>query len=190
MLYASSTRKPNQMGPVGDKQVPFIVYAHYPSSVVSTVGFRRRFEVYRDLEKGSIIVEDALLDAGFNIATPIAFTLQMAQAPARFTIVGFASEADLLGTAAGDPTVDGGLKPETWLIHSGTIDGEKTEVKQPPQGNQSWGDDPTDTNRAYVATLKSALEAAAPGLNIFYMEVNGVKYGQIPNRHGFQSFPS
>lgn len=190
MLYASSTRKPNQMGPVSDKQVPFTVFAHYPSSVVESVGFRRRFEVYRDLEKGSIRIEDALLDAGFNIATPVAFTFQMAQIPARYTIVGYASEADLLGTAAGDPVVDPGLEPDSKLIHSGTIDGEKTAVTEPFQGNQGWGDDPTDTNRSYALTLKSAMESAVPNLRIFYMEINGVKYGQIPNRHGFQSFPS
>lgn len=187
-LYSSSTRRPNLMGPVHDKQVPFIAYANYPSSVVESLGFRRRFEVFRDLEKGSIVIETALLDAGFNIATPVAFTIQMAQTPARYTIVGFASEVDLLGGTTGDPVVDPGVEPNTQITHSGTIDGEKTSLMTPPQGHQTWGDTPTDTNRNYAFTLKSALESAVSGLRIFYLDINGVKYGQIPNRKGFFSF--
>ena len=183
-LYSSSTRKPNQMGPVHDKQIPFV--AHF--AVVPDTGFGRRMEYYRALETIAVKAETALLDATFNIATPVAWTPQMGQAPARLTVVGFAGEEDLLGGTTGDPAVDAPVNPGVEIIHSGTVDGEQTEVKTPPQGTQTWGDTPSDTNQSYVVTLKSALETTT-GLTVTYLELNGVKYGQIPNRKGFFSFP-
>ena len=182
-LLSHSTRRPSLDGPREPKHEPFTAFAR----VVPTRGFGRRFEMIRDLEKKAQIVEDDLNDAGFNIALPVAFTHPFQQVPARLTIVGFVE------VGVGSVGESGNFAPVTptqGVIHSGTVIGEKTELKTPPQGNQGWGDDPTSGNMTDVMELKASLEDASTGLEVFYIEYKGVKYGQHPNRKGFFSFPS
>lgn len=182
-LYSTSTSKPSFMGPVHTKHEPFIVYA----KVVPSRGYGRRFEYYRSLERLALKVEDELMDAGFNIATPVAWTPQFGNAPARLTIVGFVSRADS-ATLTTDDNVPP-LTPGVEIIHSGTVDGEFTDVMTPVNGTQTWGDEPTSVNRSRVSALKSAIEVASTGIDIIYIDYNGVKYGQLPNKKGFRSFP-
>lgn len=171
------------MGPVHTRHEPFIVYV----KVVPNRGFGRRFEYYRDTERLALKVERELVDAGFNIATPVAWTPQFQNAPARLTIVGFVSRADSTSLTTDDN--QNPMTPGVEIIHSGTIDGEKTAKMTPVNGTQTWGDPPTSVNRSRVSALKSAIEAASTGIDIIYIDYNGVKYGQLPNKKGFRSFP-
>jgi len=175
MLYSTSTRIPNMMGPASTSYEPFVAYA----TMSGDVKLNRKFEIIRDLETKAHKIEDALFDAGFNIARPVAFTIRIGQQPARFTIVGFVSSSD-----ANKPPVT----PTATIIHSGSIQGEKTAVMTPVQGTQEWGDEPTLKNRQDAVDLKTNLEAVVVGMTVFYVEYNGVKYGQKPNRNGFHSF--
>jgi hypothetical protein len=175
-LYSTSTRMPALSGPQGTKYEPFVAYA----KVVPSRAFGRKAEYHRDLEKKAQKVEDDLIDAGFNVAAPVLFVPQVGQAPARLTIVGFVASSD----STRPPVV-----PTAKIIHSGSTDAEKTSVMTPVQGTQGWGDLPTTKNQNDVADLKVALETASPGIDIFYISYNGVKYGQLPNLKGFMGFP-
>lgn len=163
--------------------VPFIVYAR----IVPVIASGRRREYSYDMEKKAQAVEDALLSAGFTIATPVAFTPTFRQAPARLTIVGFWPDTS--------PVLEP-LIPLCSVIHSGTVEGEQTAVLHPPNGTQTWGDLPTAQNMAQTKALKAEIETIVSAIpfktwafNIFYMDVASVKYGQLPNKKGFFSFP-
>lgn len=183
-LYSTSTSRPSLSGPQGVKHHPFVAYIR----VVPERGDGRRFVYYRDQEKIANRVEMDLLNADFNIATPVAWTPQFQNAPARLTIVGFVEKADQGSFESTAPDNRPPVVPEVKIIHSGTVDGEKTSVMTPIQGTQSWGDTPTAQNMADVADLKSALEAASPGIEVMYIQYQGVRYGQLPNKKGFFSF--
>lgn len=185
-LYSSDPR----IGPIGGPRIgnflPFIAYAR----IVPVIATTRRREYWHDMEKKAQAVEDALLNASFRIAVPVAFTPTFRQAPARLTIVGFWP-----ATSVAEP-----LTPKITIIHSGSVEGEKTSVMTPPNGTQTWGDNPTAANMAATKALKTALEAAFATITvnavpktwsceIFYMDVDSVKYGQLPNKKGFFSFP-
>jgi hypothetical protein len=180
-LLSTSTQRPDLSGPRGAQFEPFTAFARF----VPNKGFGRRLEAVRDLEKQAQFVEDELLLAGLNIATPVAFTPQFQAVPARFTIVGFVDVS--VGSAAPDENAPP-VTPTATVIHSGTAFGEATSVLTPPQGQQGHGDNPTAQNVTDVVNLKSSLEAASPGLDVFYIEYKGVKYGQQPNRSGFFGF--
>lgn len=160
----------------GETFIPFIIYAR----IVPVIATGRRREYWHDMEKKARVIQDALVDAGFNIAIPVAFTPTFRQAPARVTIVGFWSDSTLVV----EP-----LNPINQIIHSGTVEGEKTAVMRPINGTQTWSDPPSAENQAQTKALKAAVEAAVPGIDIFYMDVASVKYGQLPNKKGFFSFP-
>jgi hypothetical protein len=190
-LYSSDPRIGNIGGPDIGKFVPFIVYGR----IVPVIATTRRREYWHDMEKKAQAIEDALLvTAGLHIATPVATTPTFRQAPARVTIVGFYdndSNPTELGFNPAEPLV-----PKHRVIHSGTVEGEKTSILQPPNGTQTWGDVPTALNMAQTKALKSLIETAVSTIpnkswafNIFYMDVASVKYGQLPNKKGFFSFP-
>lgn len=182
-LYSSDPRIGPLGGPTQGRFLPFIVYAR----IVPVVATTRHREYWHDMEKKAQAIETALLDAGFHIAVPVAFTPTFRQAPARVTIVGFYDND--ANPTEGDFEVAEPLTPTHSVIHSGTVEGEKTSIMQPPNGTQTWGDQPTATNQAQTKALKAAIEAAVSGIDIFYMDVNSVKYGQLPNKKGFFSFP-
>lgn len=170
------------MGPVRTNFTPYVVHIR----VVPVVASGRRFEMYRHLEKKANETEHALVTAGLRMAVPVGFTLPFRQAPARITVVGF------------DPNARGTVAPVTptaKIIHSGTVEGEKTAVKTPPQGTQSWGDAPIAAIDTAVKSLKLVIEAAlvlsthpVRG-SVVYIEYNGVKYGTLFNQKAFRSFP-
>ena len=181
MLYSTSSRQPALGGPRGTKSEPFVVYAR----IVPEKGDGRRFVYVRDMEREADRVERLLTDmpvsAGdvFDIALPIAFTPQVGQQPARLTITGFRQS-----TVANQPPVE----PEAQVIHSGTVDGEKTAVMDPVQGNQNHGDTPTAANMSAALALKDDLESAVTGLVVMGMVYQGVRYGTMPNKKGFFSW--
>lgn len=189
-LYSSNPRFGNIGGPETGKMVPFIVYAR----IVPVIATTRRQEYWYDMERKAQAIEDAIeAHTVLNIATPVAFTPTFRQAPARVTIVGFYD--DTTNPSAPEAPVAEPLVPKRSVIHSGTVEGEKTSVVHAINGTQTWGDKPTAQNMAQTKTIKAAIEAAvgtiAPAFDftIFYMDVGSVKYGQLPNKKGFFSFP-
>ena len=175
MLYSTSPRRPALSGPVDVKFHPYIVYCR----IVPDKADGRRFVYVRDMEREADRVERLLIAANFNIAYPIAFTPQIGQQPARLTIVGFRPSS-----AHNKPPVS----PDSKIIHSGTVDGEKTSVMNVISGNQGWGDNPTTQNRTDVLALKAAIEAAVSGIEVMGIVYQGVRYGVMPNKKGFFSF--
>lgn len=189
-LYSSDPRIGPIGGPTHGRFVPFIVYAR----IVPVIASDRRREYWHDMEKKAQAIETALLDAGFNIAVPVAYTPTFRQAPARVTIVGFYDNS--LNPSAAEFTPAEPLVPVHSIIHSGTVEGEKTSIMRPPNGTQTWGDPPTAENMAITKALKADIEAAVAAIplvswafDIFYMDVASVKYGQLPNKKAFWSFP-
>lgn len=185
-LYSSDPRIGSIGGPTHGSFVPFTAYAR----IVPVIATTRHREYWHDMEKKAQAVEDALLNSNFRIAVPVAYTPTFRQAPARLTIVGFWP-----GTSPAEP-----LDPTHSVIHSGTVEGEKTSIMLPPNGTQTWGDNPSALNMAQTKALKAALEASFATIlvngvaktwscDIFYMDVDSVKYGQLPNKKGFFSFP-
>lgn len=191
-LYSSDVRFGNIGGPDTGKFIPFIAYAR----IVPVVATTRRREYWHDMERKAQAIEDALLGtAGLHIASPVAATPSFRQAPARVTIVGFYAN-DSNPTENPGFTVIEPLVNTSSVISSGTVEGEKTFVNQSINGTQTWGDAPTAQNMAQTKALKSLIETAVGTIpfktwafNIFYMDVASVKYGQLPNKKGFFSFP-
>ena len=190
-LYSSDVRLGSIGGPTHGDWHPFIVYAR----IVPVIARNRRREYWHDMERKAQAVEDVLLADGFKIAVPVAYTPTFRQAPARLTIVGFWNE-ELEVPSGGDVPVANPLVPQAKVIHSGTVEGEKTSVLTPINGTQTWGDNPTTQNQLITKHLKAALEASFAtipfktwALTIFYMDVDSVKYGWLPNKKGFFSFP-
>jgi len=184
-LYSTSPLQPDLAGPNEELHIPFKAFV----KVIPDLAFSRRWEMIRHLEKIQYIAELSLEGiSSLVLAEPIAFTHQFAQAPARLTIVGF-----FVTSGENVPPVDRPTQPAE--IHSGTIPGEKTAAifDIPRGGDLARGQDPTVVTDARVSTLRSTIESALSTISgvveVFYMDLNGVKYGQIPNRKGFRSFP-
>lgn len=191
MLLSTSTKTPLEGGPRDLKQIPFRAFVR----VFPTLANGRRWELIRDLEKIADFSEEALIDIGLTLAQPVAFTPQFAQVPARITIVGFDSgeATEPFTNVVNASPVEQSTQPG--IIHSGTIPGEKTAVMTPRAlgGDLSKGQDPTDVVDARVAELRSDIETALAAVNgvdkMIFMDYNGVKYGYMPNKKGFRSFP-
>lgn len=186
-LYSSDPR----IGAIGGPQAtgfhPYVVYAR----ILPKIASGRRREFVHDMEKIAQAIETALLNANFKIAVPVAFTPNFRRAPSRVTIVGF----DPVSTLTTPNTTP--VTPTHSIIHSGTVEGEKTSKLHSVQGIQTYGDNPTAANMAAVKALKAAIEVAVatitptpPAFKIFYIEYNGVKYGQLPPKKGFFTFPT
>lgn len=156
------------------KHVPFRVYAKITPSHVTG----KRMVYMRDGQKIASFIETDLKASGFNIAEPVAFTNQIGQNPARVTIIGFWPI---------DRTVSPNTSPTTavHLIHSGTDPGEKTAVMSASVGGStSWGQDVLDRVDDEALVLKKALETSSDLLDVYFMDYNGVKYG-----NGHRSWP-
>lgn len=184
-LYSTSTRQPSLSGPSETKHFPYRVFI----KVTPDQANGRRLEYYRDQEKIAQDIEDLLLEAGLNIAAPVAFTPQIGQAPARITVIGFDPDT----THKNDPPIDQATQPS--IIHSGTVPGEKTSLHvYPTGGSLSWGQDPKLRVDNAVVALKEDIEMALLTLPasfiVFFIDYNGVKYGSSPNRKAFRSFPA
>lgn len=163
--------------------VPFVARIR----LVPKRGTGKRFDVWRNLEKSALRAEMALVAAGWNIATPVAFTPQFGDFEAHLTIVGFRQKSRV----ADDREV---IAPTTDVteIHSGTDPGEKTSTVEVNKGGSlSKGQDTVITVDDEVRELVNSLGSATSifGVtDIIHVEYNGVKYGV--KKLGGRSFPS
>lgn len=151
--------------------------------VVPDVGFGRRIEAWRSLEKLALSIEDNLKSSvDFNdggLVEEVAFSPQFGQFWAKVTIIGFWE----LSPSSGAPTTN------VNLIHSGTAPKEKTALQSGNRGGDlSWGQDPTAATDTAVVTLIAALQSAVSGIDIKLIDFNGIIYGAKASR-GFRSFP-
>lgn len=157
----------------------------------------KRMSHFRNLEKKALRVEQDLLAAGLNIATPLAFTPQFGDFGARLTVIGF---DQISAVADGDnaaPTTD------IRVIHSqgdGIEPDEPTAIVVGNRGGSLYeAQDPTAVNDARAAVLISTMLAAATTVtltnttlrfearDIVHIEYNGVKYGM--KKQGLRSLP-
>ena len=152
--------------------VPFVAHIR----VVPSLGTGKRWSLFRNLEKTALRVEEDLIDANFNIASPVAFTPQFGDFGARLTIVGFVEKTRLTDerfVEAPTTNID--------LIHSGTDVGEKTALVDGNRGGSlSEAQDPTLTVEAEVAELRLLLAASSTQFvlnDVTHIEYNGIKYG-------------
>lgn len=139
----------------------------------------RRWTVIRTLEKIANFVEADLINAGWNIATPVRFVPQFGMKPARIEITGFTSYVSFRDV------------PNTNAVNrmsTGVVQGENTDVTtgQPGGGNLSLGQEPTPRVENDVTGMIITLEAdstilggsTAYEVELEYMEYNGIKYGR------------
>ncbi len=155
-------------GPRG-KQVPFRVYAE----IFPTQGTGRRWEQIRSWNQWAADVQEDLRQAGINIALPVAFTPQFAQAPARVTLHGF-FEVGQSGDIGKPPTTD---------VTVASSNQFKTGNKG---GSLSRRQDPLPEVNAEVLDLKTTIEGLIdPAVVIFKIEYSSIIYGK-----GGRSFPS
>jgi hypothetical protein len=152
----------------------------------------KRWSLWRNLEKIALRVENDLIDAGLNIATPIAFTPQIGDFTARLTIVGFLERSQLSIADGGDGRSP--IAPTTNIdfIHSGVDPGESTSLIDGNRGGSlSEGQDPIIDVRNEVIILLDLLNSSTDQFNlenIIHVEYNGVKYGF--KKQGSRSFGS
>jgi len=189
---STSTTQPTPGAAQDAVHIPYVVHIR----IVPDLAHGKRMELFRDLEKKALRVEENLVTAGLNIATPVAFTPQFGDFTARLTIVGFDEKS---ATDDGDneaPTSD------IEVIHSqgnGVLVDEPTDVVVVNRGGSlSAGQDPTATVSARVQALITAIlgaaDASTPGRSIalfeakdiVYVEYNGVKFGM--KKQGLRSF--
>ncbi len=156
--------------------VPFVAHIR----VVPNLGTGKRWSLFRNLEKTALRVEEDLIDANFNIASPVAFTPQFGDFGARLTVVGFVGKTRLISSSSDDERL---VEPPTTnidLIHSGTDVGEQTALIDGNRGGSlSEAQDPTTTVEEEVAELRILLAAASDqfGINdVVHIEYNGIKY--------------
>jgi len=182
-LHTLHPYQPHIGGPNEELFIPFRAFVKF----VPDLANGRRWEMIRHFEKVQFLIEDALVsETSIEISEQVAFTVQIGQSPGRFTIVGFH-----ITSGENDPPVDTATQPGE--IHSGTVPGEKTAVIPaiPRGGDLARRQDPAARTTNQAVDLRSDLESALSGISglgeVFYLEYNGVKYGQIPNRKGFRS---
>lgn len=177
---------PDQVAPDSAQDeifVPFVARVR----VVPNLGTGKRTTYFRNLEKIALRTEQDLLDAGFNIATPVAFTPQFGDYEAHLTIVGFYEYSRISdGRFNQAPTTD------IEVIHSGTDVDEKTsKVSVNRGGSLSEAQDTTSTVNSEVVALRSLLAASTTQFvetDVIHIEYNGVKYGL--KKIGGRSFQS
>lgn len=182
---------PTQPAPWGGRDNTFIPFTAHVR-IVPDRATGKRWSLWRNLEKIALRVEDDLVSAGLNIATPVAFTPQIGDFSARLTIVGFVEKSQVSVNDGGD-----GRKPEAPttnidLIHSGTDPDEKTDLIDGNRGGSLHeAQDPTTTVRDEVDELVDLLNSSTAQFDledIIHVEYNGVKYGL--KKQGGRSFSS
>lgn len=179
---STSPDQPTPGAAQDEEFIPFVAHIR----VVPDLTTGKRWVLIRNLEKIALRVERDLLAAGFNIATPVAFTPQFGDYGARLTVVGFVEKSRINDGRQNQP-------PTTNIdeIHSGTDPGERTALIDGNKGGSlSAGQDPTSVVDAEVTELRALLDAASTHYNlddIVHIEYNGVKYGV--KKQGGRSFP-
>ena len=170
--YSTSPDQPSPGAAQVETFVPFVAHVR----IVPDLATGKRWSYHRNLEKISLRVEDDLIAAGFNIATPIAFTPRFGDYGSRLTVVGFVEKSritDNRKVEAPTTNID--------LIHSGTDPDEKTGLINGNRGGSlSEAQDPTSTVEAEVSELRVSLAAATTQFNlndVVHIEYNGIKYG-------------
>lgn len=173
---------------VRDNERKFIQFKVF-GRILPTQAFGRRLELRRDMEKVAQFIEESLLDAGFNLAEPVAATPQIGQAPARVTIYGFIEHLD-----ANEPASTREVK----IIHSGGAAAETTSagpfsrtavVTGRPNGDRVLNS-PTSATITRVAELRNAIELLVGSLmSVFMIEYNGFKFG-TNFAHGYENLPT
>lgn len=162
----------------GDSTTKYVPFKLFAKIVPDKLG--RRWVRVRDLQKLASFIETDIIDNidEINLAEPVAFTPQYGNNPGRVTVIGFmAVDSDQYPNES--PTT------QARIIHSGTIMGQKTQVVSGPTGGStSWGQDIKEAVRTQVKFLKNTIESAVDGINIYFIEYNGVKFG-----NGHMSFP-
>lgn len=180
--YSTSPSQPAPTAARDSIHIPFVVQ----SRIIPDLATGKRWSLYRNLEKLALRVETKLKNAGFNIATPVAFTPQFGDRTARLTIVGFVEKSRLTDLRTNEsPTTD------IRVINSGVDVGEKTTIfKINKGGSLSEAQDPTTTVDNEVLALITAIvnSGALTADQIISVEYNGVKYGT--KKWGGRSFPS
>jgi hypothetical protein len=170
----------------GDAQdalhIPFTAHIR----VVPSLGTGKRRQMLAELRKKARLVEADLLAAGFNIATPVAYTPQIGDSTARLTITGFLERSRAVNNRqATAPTED------VKIIGTGNDQGQRTaEITGNVGGSLSWGQDPTVQTDNEVKLLREAMDNASTEYtlkDIIHIEYNGVKYGV--KKFGGRSFP-
>jgi len=173
--------------PVSDEaqdtlHVPFTAHIR----VVPNLGTGKRRQMLNELRKKARRVEADLVAAGFNIATPVAYTPQFGDYTGRLTIVGFLARSKNTNNRTG-------IAPTTNvdIISAGTDQGEKTApITGNVGGSLSWGQDTQTQIDEDVRLLREAMDNASVEFtlkDIIHIEYNGVKYGV--KKFGGRSFP-
>lgn len=170
--YSTSPDQPAPGGAQLETFIPFVAHVR----VVPDQATGKRWSYYRNLEKIALRVEDDLVTANFNIATPVAFTPQFGDFGARLTIVGFVEKSRITDNRSVEaPTTN------VNLIHSGTDPDEKTALINGNRGGTlAEGQNPTAVVESEVTELSILLAASTTQFNlndILHIEYNGVKYG-------------
>lgn len=158
---STHTLVPSLRGP-GQKQfIPFTAFAF----VVPDLGFGKRFEMVRDLEKQADLVEDGLdglssetSGIDFDFAKPVLFTHQFADKTARLTIHGNVTGLDRAKI----------FIAESLVIHSGEFKTGTGSVTAPKRV-------PTAELNSAVAALKTILEIL---VDISRIEIAGFIFGK------------
>ena len=158
-------------------RVKYVQFKVFAKIVPDKLG--RRMVHVRDLQKLTSIIETDIEEISvINLAEPVAFTPQFGNNPARVTIYGF---------VAVDSEQYPNVSPTTQvkIIHSGSIPGQPTSVQNGNVGGStSWGQNVTTDVEDQVRSVKTLIENASAGIDIFFLEYNGVKFG-----NGYRSFP-
>jgi len=153
---------PENVYDVRERFIPFNAQIRY----VPARGNGKRQEMVRDLEKKSQLVESQLEDAGFGIATPVAYTFQFGDFTPRLSVEGFinigAVENDVPVNAI---TVDHANSQESGVRAHFNLNPEQTPKAEVQQE---------------VAELRNAIAVATsiPLADIYRIVYNGVLFGQ------------
>jgi hypothetical protein len=182
---------PTQPAPWGARSNTFVPFTA-TIRVVPDRATGKRWSLWRNLEKTALRVENDLETAGFNIATPVAFTPQFGDFSARLTVVGFLERSQLSVVDGGDGRKVEAPTTNIDFIHSGTDPDEKTDLIDGNRGGSlAEAQDPTNTVDTEVSILRGLLVSASnlyDSADILSIEYNGVKYGL--RKQGGRSFPS
>lgn len=173
-----SSRTP--YNPNDEEFIPFkVVYRAVPARD------GRRWTAIRDLQKMAEFIEYDLIQAGFNIATPVRFIPQFGGKSARVEITGFTKKL----TTEQHPDI----QPTTsvYRLSTGVVPGEKTAATSgdPGGGNLSSLQEPTARTEndvlGLITTLDSSSVTIGTKLTLENIDYNGIKYGR-----GARTFPS
>lgn len=162
---STNTLVPSLRGPGSRQFLPFTAFV----PVVPSLGFGKRFEMVRDLEKQANFVEDDLdlLDSdtaglSFDFAKPVKFTFQFGNKTARLTIH---------GNVTGLTRLDKVPLEEVLLIHSGEFKRGYGSATAPRR-------EPTAELDVAVFELKALLESLPSVDEVSRIEIADFIYGE------------